>query len=102
RMSTDIRLCSLTTTPSVRSSATQRRRAYLDIRLLSFIEICAGARVSRLNRPIPASASKGCRYRAVAVFTLADYVGAAVLENARISLLLSSLTGYRCACPGES
>tara|TARA_R110001606_G_scaffold150670_3_gene290953 strand:+ start:4615 stop:4788 length:174 start_codon:yes stop_codon:yes gene_type:complete len=38
----------------------------------------------------------------VAVFTLADYVGAGVLEKARISLLLSSLTGYRCACPGES
>tara|TARA_R110002111_G_scaffold95981_1_gene148743 strand:- start:144 stop:314 length:171 start_codon:yes stop_codon:yes gene_type:complete len=38
----------------------------------------------------------------VAVFTLADYVGTGVLEKARISLLLSSLTGYRCACPGES
>lgn len=68
-MSPNIRLRSLTTKPSVRRSETQRRRVYLDIDLLSFIEICAGA---------------------------------VVLKKARISLLLSFLTGYRCGCPGES
>jgi len=38
----------------------------------------------------------------VAVFTLADYVSAGVLEKAIISLLLSTLTGSRYVCPGES
>jgi len=38
----------------------------------------------------------------VAVFTLADDVGAGVLKKARISLVLWSMTGSRYVCPGES